>query len=306
MITTRSSFLKRATPVVALCIFALGCGGDESDAYGNFEADEVIVSAETAGQLLRFEAEEGSRLSSDSVIGTIDTQQLELQLRELLARRNAGRSRTTEVTKQVSVLESQREIARREYERTRRLFDQQAATAQQLDRAEREYRTLVEQIEATRAARGTTREDVASIDAQVALLEDRLGRAQITNPISGTVLTTYAEKGELLQVGQPLYKIASLDTLTLRAFVSGAQIGAVKLGGDVIVSIDVGDKDGEGSAMRQLPGRVSWISAQAEFTPTPIQTREERTEQVYAVKVRVANPDGVLKVGMPAELVLAR
>ncbi|MBC7791437.1 MAG: HlyD family efflux transporter periplasmic adaptor subunit [Anaerolineae bacterium] len=295
----------RVLLLTALGVTASACQKDEADAYGNFEAEEVVVSAETAGQLVRFQVEEGLKLEAGAVVGTIDTAQLVLQRRELLARRDAGRSRTTEVRQQVQVLESQRSVAQREYERTRRLFEQQAATAQQLDRAERDYRTLGEQIEATRAAAGTTQGDVASIDAQVAIVEDRIGRAQIANPMDGTVLTKYAERGELLQVGQPLYKIASMDTLTFRAYVSGDQLAAVRLGANVLVRIDAGTSD-DGDKLRDLPGRVSWVSAQAEFTPTPVQTREERTEQVYAVKVRVPNPDGVLKVGMPAELVIAR
>lgn len=297
--------LRRVLCASALSVMVAACQKDEPDAYGNFEAEEVVVSAETAGQLVRFQVEEGIKLAAGAVVGTIDTAQLVLQRRELLARRDAGRSRTTEVRQQVQVLESQRSVAQREFERTRRLFEQQAATAQQLDRAERDYRTLTEQIEATRAAAGTTQGDVASIDAQVAIVEDRLGRAQIANPMDGTVLTKYAERGELLQVGQPLYKIASLDTLTLRAFVSGAQLAAVRLGASVLVRIDGSGSEDDDSG-RELPGRVSWVSAQAEFTPTPVQTREERTEQVYAVKVRVPNPNGVLKVGMPAELVIAR
>lgn len=285
----------------ALTTAGTACKDDEPDAYGNFEAVEIVVSAETPGRLLRFDAEEGTALAAGAVVGAIETEQLQLQRRELVARRDAGRSRTIEVRKQVAVLESQVDVAQREYERAKRLFAQQAATAQQVDRAERDYRTLREQIEATRAATGTTRGDVASIDAQIAVADERLARASITNPVAGTVLTTYAERGELLQAGQPLYRIASLDTLTLRAFVTGEQLPGVRLGAEVRVTIDGGDGD-----TRELPGRVSWVSAQAEFTPTPIQTREERAEQVYAVKVRVANPGGVLKVGMPGELVLGK
>lgn len=303
MSTIRAGVFPLVTLTVALIVALSGCGKDEPDAYGNFEAEEVVVSAESPGQLLRFQIEEGSRVAAGAIVGAIDTMQLALQRQELYARRDAARSRTAEVGKQVAVLEAQRASLRREFQRAERLLLEQAATAQQVDRAEREYRTLVQQIEATRAAQGTAAGDVASIEAQIALVGDRIARAQISNPVTGTVLTKYAEVGELLQVGQPLYKIASLDTLTLRAFVSGAQIGEVKLRAAVTVRIDSGGKD---NAMRELPGRISWISAQAEFTPTPIQTREERTEQVYAVKVRVPNPGGVLKVGMPAELVLKR
>jgi HlyD family secretion protein len=275
------------------------CRKEQPDAYGNFEAEEVVVSAEGAGRLLAFEVEEGKRLAAGAMVGTIDTMQLALQRRDLLARRVTARTRVGEVGQQVNVLESQRELAKREYERTQRLLQQQAATAQQLDRAERDYRTLGEQIEATRATRATAATEIGSIDAQVAQIEDRIRKSRIENPTAGTVLARYTEPGEFVQPGQALYKVANLDTLTLRAYVSGAQLAAVRLGQSVQVRIDAAR-----DSLETISGLVTWVASQAEFTPTPVQTRDERADQVYAVKIRVANPNGALKIGMPAELVL--
>ena len=178
----------------------------------------------------------------------------------------------------------------------RRLFAVQAATAQQRDLAERDYRTLVAQVAAAGSARQSAVSEASSGDARVAQVRDQIARSRVTNPLSGTVLTTYAKVGEIVQAGQPLYTIANLDTVELRAYVTEGQLAQVKLGQAAVVSVDVGD------AHRTLGGTVSWIAAQAEFTPTPIVTRDERTNLVYAVKVRIPNRDGVLKIGMPADV----
>jgi HlyD family secretion protein len=140
---------------------------------------------------------------------------------------------------------------------------------------------------------------VAAVDAQIASLDDRLARSRIRSPLTGTVLTRYVEPGEFVQPGQPLFKLASLDSLTFRAYVAQAQLTALRLGQEVRVGVDRAD------SIVTLPGRITWIASSAEFTPTPIQTREERADQVYAVKVAVANPEGRLRIGMPGELVLS-
>ena len=141
---------------------------------------------------------------------------------------------------------------------------------------------------------------MASSEARVAQLRDRIDRSRVVNPRAGTVLATYAREGEVVQAGRPLYRIAGLDTLVLRAYVTASQLAAVRIGQAVEVRVDGGD------ALVALPGTVSWISASAEFTPTPIQTREERGDLVYAVKIRVPNPDGALKIGMPGDVTFAR
>ena len=267
------------------------------DAYGNIEATEVVVGSEMSGQLQTFAPVEGNHLTAGALVAVVDTSALVIQMQQVASQRTATGSRVNEITKQTGVLEAQRAIAARTYERQRRLFEQQATTAQQLDQAERDYRTIVAQIAATAAQRQTASHDVASSDARVAQIRDQIRKSKMTNPINGTVLTTYTKAGEYVQVGQPLYKIANLDTVELRAYVTEPQLSQVKIGRPVSVSIDVGNKE-----RRSLPGTVAWVSSQAEFTPTPIETRDERANLVYAIKVRVPNSNGVLKIGMPADV----
>lgn len=273
--------------------------GRQPDAYGNIEATEVVVGSQATGQLAVFTPLEGQVIGSGAVTALVDTTALALQLRQAAAQRATGVSRVGEVEKQVGVLETQRAIALRAYERTKRLFDQQAATAQALDQTERDYRTLIAQIEAARAQERTATQDIASTDARMAQVRDQISKARVVNPVGGTVLATYVKAGEVVQPGQPLYRIANLDTLELRAYFGEAQLSQVKLGQVVRVSVDAGN-----DSRQVLPGTVSWVSSQAEFTPTPIQTRDERSNLVYAVKVRVANRGGVLKIGMPADIEL--
>jgi HlyD family secretion protein len=292
--------LKRSVAAAVAAATLIACQrGDTPDAYGTFETTEVVVSAEASGQLLQFTPSEGQKLDAGAVVAVVDTSLLSLEREQILAQRSASASRAGEVGQQIAVLEAQRDIARRAYERTRRLHDQQAATTQQLDQTERDYRVLEEQIAAMRVQRRSAGYDVASGEARVAQIRDRVRRSQVRNPLAGTVLATYAKLGEFVQPGQPLYKIASLDSMILRAYVTEGQLARVRLGQRVEVTIDVGR-----DARRTLPGTVTWVSAEAEFTPTPIQTREERADLVYAVKVQVPNADGVVKIGMPADVKL--
>ncbi len=286
---SRARFGSAARYLPGLFVAALAltaCRSDGSDAYGNFEATEVTVAAEVGGRLLAFSPEEGNRLAADSVVGVVDTIPLTLERRALIARRAAAAARTREAAAGISALEVQRTIADRELARTERLLQQAAATAQQGDRAERDARVAREQLSGARAARASALQEVAALDAQVASLDDRLARSRIRSPIAGTVLARYAEPGEFVQAGQPLFKLASLDSLTFRAYVANAQLTRLRLGQEVRVGVDRAD------SIVTLPGRITWIASTAEFTPTPIQTREERADQVYAVKVAVANPGG--------------
>jgi len=290
--------MRRLVLLLSAVTLAAGCSGNRKpDAYGTFEANEVVVAAETSGQLLTFTAAEGAQLARGTIVGIVDTSQLALERAQLVAQRAATSSRANEAARQIGVLEIQRAIARRTYERTRRLFTVKAATAQQLDQAERDYRVLGAQIEAARAQRQSVLREITSGEARVAQITERLNRSRIANPERGTVLTTFVHAGEVVQPGQSLYRIANLDTLTLRAYVSEAQLHAIRLGQPVRVNVDAGD-----GKMIALPGRISWVAAKAEFTPTPVQTRDERAALVYAVKVLVPNRDGVLKIGMPADL----
>ena len=287
----------RFLPVLGLVLGA-GCKrGEQPDAYGNFETTEVVVSAETAGQLQWFTPDDGERLDSGALVGVVDTVQLALQRDQMVAQRGASGSRAAEAGKNIAVLEAQHEIAQRGYDRTQRLHRQQAATAQQLDQAERDFRVLGDQIQAAQATQSAARHDVASSAAQIAQIEDRIRRSRITNPRAGTVLTKYVEPGEFVQQGQPLYKLAIVDSMELRAYVTEPQLAQIKIGQPAEVTIDAGAKQ-----RTTRTGKVTWISSEAEFTPTPVQTREERADLVYAIKVVVPNHDGLFKIGMPADV----
>ena len=295
------SFVRSFT-VVALSVLtaSAACGGEpEADAYGNFEAEEVVVSAQGNGQLETFTPREGMELARGAVVGLVDTTQLALERAQLSAQSAATLARVTEADRQIAVLEVQRDIARRTYERTRRLVEQEAATAQQLDQAEREYRVYDAQIAAARASRQGVQQQAGSSDARVAQIRDLIAKSRIVNPVAGTVLATFVRAGEIVRPGQPLYRVADLRTLTLRAYITAGQLGAVRIGQAVTVNVD------EGSSVRSVPGTVAWIASKAEFTPTQIQTRDERADLVYAIKVSVANASGALKVGMPADITLA-
>jgi len=278
----------------------IGCHrGGEPDAYGNFEADEVTVSAQATGQLMSFTPTEGSRLRAGELAGIVDTSQLALERAQLIAQQQATAARVTEAGRQIGVYEAQRGIALRNYERLERLFAERAATAQQRDQAERDYKTLVAQIEAARAQQQSVSREVSSSAARVAQITDQIAKSRIINPVPGTVLTTYVNTGEVVQSGQALYKIADVDTLILRAYITEGQLSSIKLGQRVQVHVDQG-----GGKLYTSTGVVRWIASKAEFTPTPVQTRDERADLVYALKIYVPNPNGILKIGMPADLTL--
>jgi len=330
----------RASTLASLLAFTVSACGKPAgpDAYGNVEATEVVVSAQAGGQLTTFAPQEGQTIGAGAVVGAVDSSDLALQRDQAAAQRATNASRVLEVARQVPVIEAQRaaaqaqreaatsqaaalasqlEIARRAQERTQRLFAQQAATAQQLDQAEREVRTLEHQLEAqhdqieaqarqvaahtgqiaaVRAQQETAAQQVTVSAAQIGQVDERIRKAQIVNPSAGTVLVTYAREGEVVQPGQPLYKIADLSVVDVRAYITEPQLALVRVGQQARITVDAGN------ALQALDGSVSWVAAQAEFTPTPIQTREERADLVYAIKIRVANANGVLKIGMPVDV----
>lgn len=309
-----------------LMLWLAGCSdGPDSDAFGNFEATEITVSAEARGRLLRFAVDAGDQVAEGQVVGMVDTTQLAAQRDALLAQRqnlvgqqrslrvqgSATRAQTTEADAGASALAAQLTTAETELARTQRLFADQAATARELNEREGAVRALQEQVRQAQARVRTISAQasvpdaqadavdgqIASIDAQVRQIDDQLDEARIANPTTGTVLSVIAEPGETVQIGTPLYTVADLDTLTLRAYATGNQLPQLRLGSTVDVLVD----DGTGG-LAERPGTVSFIAAQAQFTPTPIQTRDERAKLVYAFDVRVPNPDGLLKVGMPGEV----
>lgn len=282
----------------ALLLAATACDGNEelSDAYGNFEASEVLVSAENSGRLEQFAVEEGITLAKGSIVGMVDTIPLSLQRRKVEAQRAALATRITNVKAEIAILEEQKRVAGVELRRIRALLADSAAPAKQLDDIQGSIAVLERKTEAAASGLHTVRAEMHTLDVQMEHLDDQLRRCMITNPRAGTVLATYAEAGEITAYGKPLYRVANLDVMTLRVYISGDQLPEVRLGQNVQVLVDE-----DGDTMRELTGRVSWISAKAEFTPKIIQTRNERANLVYAVKVNVEN-DGSLKIGMPAEV----
>ena len=268
---------------------------EKADGYGNFEATEIMISSEANGKLEFLTIDEGRVLEKGEVVGLVDTLQLHLSKLQLLASKETVGSKSGGVSSQVSVLNQQMQIAKIEQERIQNMFTDKAATQRQLDQANSQVEVLKKQIQNVETQNTTIGSEEKSIDAKVASIADQIAKSKITNPIKGTVLTKFAEPGEIVAFGKPIYKIADLDEMTLRVYVSETQLPNIKIGQEVTVKIDSGNE------MKDYMGSISWISAAAEFTPKIIQTKEERVNLVYAVKVTVKN-DGSLKIGMPAEM----
>jgi HlyD family secretion protein len=281
-----------------LAVVAAGCGNDKivADAFGNFEAREVIVSAETAGRLLKFDVNEGQELVPGAKIGLVDTTQLSLQMDELNARRRAVGSRTSNVVGQMDVLSQQIEVLTKEKNRVEKLVTAGAATRKQLDDISGQLEVLQTQKRSVSAQNLPVASEIEAIDVQAERLRDQIKRSHIVNPIKGRVLVKLAEATEVVVPGKPLYRIAPVDSLYLRAYMTGSQLNEVKIGQVVTVRIDDGAEN-----YFHYPGRVTWIADQAEFTPKIVQTKEERMNLVYAFKVLVVN-EGKLKIGMPGEV----
>ncbi|MFA5669355.1 MAG: HlyD family efflux transporter periplasmic adaptor subunit [Balneolaceae bacterium] len=290
--------LRYKLGMLLMVFVAISCSSeDKSDAYGQFEVDATIISSEAAGKLLSFDVAEGKRLAASEVVGLIDTVQLHLKKKELEATIQSVKTKIGTLNAQSNVYESQLVTANKELARIESLRKENASTQQQLDAASGQVVTLQSQVQAVEIQKKSVNAEVEVAHIKIAQLEDQLSRAVITNPIKGIVLNKFVEPFELVGQGRPLYEIANLDELMLRVYVDGAQLPNIKLGQEVEVLID---KDAKMN--QRLVGNVMWISSEAEFTPKMIQTKEERVTQVYAVKVKVANPDGVIKIGMPGEV----
>jgi HlyD family secretion protein len=291
--------MKNILIILSLSILIIsGCSNDKqkSDAYGNFEAVETIVSSESSGKLYELNVEEGQLIEANKIVGYIDTSQLYLKKLQLAQQKNTTRTKFKNVSAQISVLQEQKRVAVREKERVERLIKDNAATGKQLDDINGSIDVINKQISSIDIQNSTTNEELKGYDVQIQQVVDQLEKSNITNPVKGTVIMKFAEQGEIVSFGKPLYKIADISIMELRVYVSGAQLPEIKLGQKVKVFID----DGK-SGYKTLEGEISWISSKAEFTPKIIQTKEERVNLVYAVKVKVAN-DGTLKIGMPGEI----
>lgn len=272
------------------------------DASGTFEAVETIVSAEASGNIKTLDIEEGQVLKAGQVVAYIDSVQLILKKKQLQAQISAVLSGRPDITAQTAALQEQLKQAERERDRTENLLKADAATRKQLDDAVSQVAIVKKQIAATQSSLGITttnlKDQAAPLEAQIQQIDDQLDKCRLTNPIDGTVLTKYAEAGEVTSPGKAVYKIAALNTIILRAYLTGDQLPHVKTGQTVKVLVD-DTKD----AYKTYPGTIEWISNKAEFTPKTIQTKDERANLVYAIKVRINN-DGYLKIGMYGEIKL--
>lgn len=278
----------------------LSCSnGEKADGYGNFEATEITISSEANGKLEFLKLEEGLVLEKGAIVGLVDTLQLYLNKQHLLASKETVASKSGGVWSQISVLNEQWQTAKIEQQRIQNMFSESAATQRQLDQANSQVDILKKQMQSVETQNAPIVNEVKAIDAKIALINDQIVKSGIINPIVGTVLTKFSEPGEIVSFGKPLYKIANLEEMTLRVYVSETQLQKISIGEQVTVKIDSGDE------MKDYNGTVSWISASAEFTPKIIQTKEERVNLVYAVKITVKN-DGSLKIGMPAEMWISK
>ena len=281
--------------ITVLAIFSCNKDKNEADAFGNFEATEITISSEANGKIEFLKLEEGDLLQENALVGQIDTTQLYLNKQQLLASKNTIYSKSTNVLSQRNVLNEQLKTTLIEQKRIQNMFAESAATKRQVDEVNGKVSVLKQQMQSVETQNTPIINEVKSIDVQIEKINDQLKKSKIFNPISGTVLAKYAEPNEITAFGKPLYKMANLNEMTLRVYFSETQLASIKVGQDVNVTID--DKDGT----KPYKGKISWISSSAEFTPKIIQTKEERVNLVYAVKIIVKN-DGALKIGMPAEV----
>jgi HlyD family secretion protein len=315
-ITIRITYI----PVLIAVAAFFSCNSNEMkhDATGVFEADEVIVSAELGGKILSFYAEEGDTLSKGRTAAVIDATNLTLQKEQVEASINALKEKTNDVQPQIRLLEEQilvqqSQLATLEKEKVRfeKLVKADAATPKQLDDIEAQLDLVQKQVNVTQQQIavqknqvGTQNRSVLSeekpLQKRVAQLEDQVLRSNVINPVGGTVLITYVHPGEVTGAGKPLYKIADLSYVLLRAYITGQQLPQVKLGQQVSVLVDDGAK-----TYKTYSGTITWISDKAEFTPKTIQTKEERANLVYAMKIKVPN-DGYLKIGMYGEVLFKK
>ena len=286
--------------VLALAMTACGKGNKVYDASGVFESTEVTVSAEGNGRIMNLDIQEGDQLEAGAVVGCIDTVQLYLSKIQLEASRRAVGSGRLNISRQIAALESQIAKQRQELDRFTKLEQAGASNRKQVEDIQAQLDILERQLAAQKESLQNTNSNVSgqadALEAQVMQLEDKIRKCVITSPISGTILAKYSETGELAVQGRALFKVADLDNIRLRAYITADQLTGLKLGQSVKVFADQGT-----SGRKEYAGTLVWISDKAEFTPKTIQTRDERANLVYAVKIAVKN-DGLIKLGMYGEV----
>ncbi len=293
-------FITLTTISVSLLMLSCRNGESDFDATGSFEATEVIVSSQANGRILEFNLNEGDQLQEGQVVGFTDSTQLYLQKMSLLSNVRGVRAQQPDISKQTAAVQEQINTLEREKARVQRLLESNAANQKQLDDIESQLEIQNKQLQALTSTLQKSSANISAqsstLDIQVAQIEDQLEKTRIISPITGTVLNRYATEGELATIGKPLFKIADINNMYLRAYVTNDQLGQIKFNDEVTVRVD----DGKGE-MKSYSGTISWISSKSEFTPKTIQTKNERANLVYAIKIAVHN-DGYIKIGMYGEV----
>ena len=290
--------MNKTILIILLALFMGSCNSNHevSDAYGNFESDEMIVSAQGNGELIRFLPNEGDLLKEGEIIGLIDTTDLHLKKKLLFKQLNTVASQITSLDAEMEVQKQLLANNKVNQKRIVNMFAQGAATQKQLDDIHGLVELNEKQIEAISSRKQNIFNQMTALDVQIEQLNEVISKCLIPNPVTGTVLVVYARRGELAAIGKPLYKLADVSTVKLKAYISGAQLPQVQIGQEVEVKYDR-----DANENTTVKGKVVWISSAAEFTPKTIQTKEERIDLVYAIKVEVIN-DGSIKIGMPGEI----
>ena len=291
--------MKTRSLIIIGALLTTGCGNnaDEADAYGNFEATEVFVSAETNGRILKLDVTEGSEIDRGTEIALIDTTLFHLQKNEINAGMRSVRTRINSINAQNDILNQQIENLKINIARIENMLKDDAATQKQYDDLAGQVAVLQKQIAANNTQKASIAAELSVFESKKATLNGQLRRSSVKSPLEGTLIEKYSESGEMTTAGKPLVKIADLSLIKLKVYVSGAQLGSIKTGGECTVRVDDGEK-----GYASFPGTVSYISEKAEFTPKIIQTKEERVTLVYAVTIDVKN-DGTMKSGMPGEVI---
>jgi HlyD family secretion protein len=267
----------------------------KADAYGNFEATEITISAESNGKIIRLDLNEGEQIKKGKLIAQIDTVQLQLKKEQLQVAKSVIFSKSKGVLSQIAVLNAQKESAFTNKKRVEALLADKVGTQKQLDDVNGKITVINNQISSIEVQNSGVVTEAKKLEAQIKEIEHQIAKCKIINPVEGTVLTQYAELNEITGFGRPIYKIADMSSMIFKGYISEPQLPNLKIGQEVTLKIDATD------GMKDYKGNITWIASQAEFTPKIIQTKEERVNLVYAIKVSVVN-DGSLKIGMPSEM----
>ncbi len=296
----KNKLIISAYLVLAILLISCSNGEVDFDATGTFESEEIIVSSEAMGKLVLFDVDEGMNLKQNQIVGVVDTTQLYLKKKQLESTIRSVLSKQPDIPTQLAAIQEQIATAEREKIRIENLVSSNAATTKQQDDINSQLDVLNKQYDAAKSSLTITKQGIRSetlpLIAQIEQIQDQINKSIIRNPIDGTVLTRYAMQDEVTSNGKALYKIANLSEMILRAYINGDQLGQVKLDQKVRIFVDKGD-----GKQKELEGEIYWISSKSEFTPKTIQTKDERANLVYAIKVRVKN-DGYIKIGMYGEV----